>query len=182
MTDAREFEAFVRKYQDMVFATAVRLLGNAAEAEDVAQTVFLRAFQRFDTIATSPSVGGWLKVATRNLCLNHLQRYRRRSPLFSELEGGPQHDGAGYASTLAAEGSLESSLETAELRDRLEAALRTLPEHQRVPLVLFHFEQATYQEIADILGVSIGKVKTDIHRGREALKPLLMLLRPDAAD
>ncbi len=50
MSDADRFEAFVREFQDMVFATAVRLLGNAAEAEDVAQTVFLKAFQRFDAI------------------------------------------------------------------------------------------------------------------------------------
>jgi RNA polymerase sigma-70 factor (ECF subfamily) len=50
MTDADQFEAFVRTYQDMVFATAARLLGSRLEAEDVAQTVFLRAFQRFDEI------------------------------------------------------------------------------------------------------------------------------------
>ena len=48
MTDADQFEAFVRSYQDMVYAVAVRLLGNPAEAEDIAQTVFLKAFQRFD--------------------------------------------------------------------------------------------------------------------------------------
>ena len=48
-----------------------------------------------------------------------------------------------------------------------------LPDHQRVPLVLFHFEEMSYQEIADALGVSLGKVKTDIHRGREALETQL---------
>jgi len=52
----------------------------------------------------------------------------------------------------------------------LEEALRRLPDHQRVPLVLFHFEDMSYQDIADALGVSMGKVKTDIHRGREALR------------
>ena len=78
MTDADQFEAFVRKFQDMVFATAVRLLGNPVEAEDVAQTVFLRAFQRFDAIGTSPAAAGWLKTVTKNVCLNHLSRYRAR--------------------------------------------------------------------------------------------------------
>jgi len=57
---ADPFEAFVRRYQDMVFATAVRLLGNPADAEDVAQTVFLRAFQRFDTIGPSPGAAGMI--------------------------------------------------------------------------------------------------------------------------
>ncbi len=70
----------------MVYATAVRLLGNPAEAEDVSQTVFLRAFQRFDAIGSSPAAAGWLKTVTRNACLNHLSRYRARWRLFSELE------------------------------------------------------------------------------------------------
>src|SRR4029450_10719185 len=87
MTDADPFEAFVRRYQDMVFATAVRLLGSRAEAEDVAQTVFLRAFQRFEQIGASPAAAGWLKTVTRNACLNHLSRYRGRWRLFSELGG-----------------------------------------------------------------------------------------------
>ena len=56
MTGADEFEAFVRRYEDMVYATAVRLLGNRAEAEDVAQTVFLKAFERFDGLAASARV------------------------------------------------------------------------------------------------------------------------------
>ena len=64
-------------------------------------------------------------------------------------------------------------LEQAEERERLEQALRRLPDHQRVPLVLFHFEDTSYQEIAVLLGVSLGKVKTDIHRGREALRKQL---------
>ncbi|MEP6914856.1 MAG: sigma-70 family RNA polymerase sigma factor [Acidobacteriota bacterium] len=179
MTDADQFEAFVRQYQDMVFAAAVRLLGNAAEAEDVSQTVFLRAFQRFDEIGTSPAAPGWLRTVTRNTCLNHLSRYRARWRFFSEL----RHSGAtagdesgyesGYETELVSAGSLATDMEEADRRDHLEQAVRRLPNHQRVPLVLFHFEGASYQEIADALGVSLGKVKTDIHRGREALRKLL---------
>jgi RNA polymerase sigma-70 factor (ECF subfamily) len=71
-------------------------------------------------------------------------------------------------------GSIE--MERAERRNRLEAALRGLPDHQRVPLVLFHFEDMSYQAIADALGVSVAKVKSDIHRGRETLKQQLAIL------
>src|SRR5687767_15289126 len=85
MTDADAFEVFVRTYQDMVFATAVRLLGEPAEAEDVTQQVFLKAFQRFDEIGTSPAAAGWLKTVAKNACLNHLSRYRSRWRFFSEL-------------------------------------------------------------------------------------------------
>jgi len=157
----------------MVFATAVRLLGNAADAEDAAQTVFLKAFQRFEEIRSNPAAAGWLRTATTNVCLNHLSRYRARWRLFSEM-------GDGDAATPEfgdeiASGSLEplAALERADAQDALEAAVRALPDHQRVPLVLFHFEGASYQAIADALGVSLGKVKTDIHRGREALRRTL---------
>jgi RNA polymerase sigma-70 factor (ECF subfamily) len=174
MTDASQFEAFVRRYQDMVFATAVRLLGSHAEAEDAAQTVFLRAFQRFDEIGTSPAAPGWLKTTTRNICLNHLSRYRSRWRFFSELTRPDDGESTGgYETTIAADGSLALDLERADARDQLERAIRRLPDHQRVPLVLFHFEDVSYQDIAEALGVSLGKVKTDIHRGREALKHLL---------
>ena len=173
MTDASTFEAFVRRYQDMVFATAVRLLGSHAEAEDAAQTVFLRAFQRFDEIGTSPAVAGWLKTTTRNVCLNHLSRYRARWSFFSELTRTDDRDGGGYEATIAADGSHALDFERADRDEQLERAIRRLPDHQRVPLVLFHFEDATYQEIAVALGVSLGKVKTDIHRAREALRDFL---------
>ena len=167
MTDADRFEAFVRSYQEMVYATAVRLLGNPAEAEDVSQTVFLKAFQRFPEIGSSPSAGGWLKAVTRNACLNHLSRYRARWQFFSELEG---IDAEGYASQLPAKEPTAAEIDRAEETERLSIALLRLPDHQRVPLVLYHFEDASYQEIADTLGVSLSKVKTDIHRGREALR------------
>jgi RNA polymerase sigma-70 factor (ECF subfamily) len=64
-------------------------------------------------------------------------------------------------------------MDQTDRRDDLEQALRRLPDQQRVPLVLFHFEEASYQDIANALGVSLAKVKTDIHRGREALRKLL---------
>jgi RNA polymerase sigma-70 factor, ECF subfamily len=170
--DESPFEAFVRRYQDMVFATAVRLLGNPVEAEDVAQTVFLKALQRFDQVGGSAHAAGWLRTTTTNACLNHLSRYRARWRFFSEM-GDPADATADFADSLVARQSPSEALATTERHHRLEAALRALPDHQRVPLVLFHFEESSYQDIANLLGVSVGKVKTDIHRGRAALRRLL---------
>jgi RNA polymerase sigma-70 factor (ECF subfamily) len=172
MTDAGQFEAFVRSYQDMVYAVAVRLLGNPAEAEDVAQTVFLKAFQRFAEIGTSESAPGWLKTVTRNACLNHLSRYRSRWRLFSELDERDGQEG-GFGADLPAAASLAGDIEQEDVNAHLERALRMLPDHQRIPLVLFHFEEHSYQEIAHLLGISLAKVKTDIHRGRETLRHAL---------
>jgi len=173
MTDAA-FEAFVRTHQHMVFATAVRLLGNPAEAEDVAQTVFLKAFERFQDVGASDTAAGWLRTVTRNLCLNHLSRYRSRWRLFSELRRSTADDEDDDVTLIPVDNaSPGAALEAAERHEQLEQALRRLPDRQRVPLVLFHFEQASYEEIAVTLGVSVGKVKTDIHRGREALRKYL---------
>jgi RNA polymerase sigma-70 factor, ECF subfamily len=173
MTDASVFEAFVREYQDMVFATAVRLLGNPAEAEDVAQTVFLRAFEQFAQVRSNPGRAGWLKTVATNLCLNHLTRYRARWQFFSELDGGDGEAHRAFLDSLAAPDPAPVDPGWDDRARRLERALRRLPDHQRVPLVLFHFEERSYQEIATLLGVSLGKVKTDIHRGRESLKKAL---------
>jgi RNA polymerase sigma-70 factor, ECF subfamily len=187
MTDTARFEAFVREYEDMVYGTAVRLLANPSEAEDIAQTVFLKAFERFDTIGTSPAAAGWLKTVTTNLCLNHLSRYRSRWRFFSELQAAGMDDaaqsdhidsllarGSAQAGTNVAGGSRDDALTAAEQQEHLEGALRALPDHQRVPLVLFHFEDKSYLEIAALLDVTLAKVKTDIHRGREALKQALV--------
>lgn len=163
---AAAFDAFVREYQDMVFATAVRLLASEADAEDVAQTAFLRAYERFDEIHADPRVAGWLKTVTTHLCLNHLERYRTRWRFFSEMgeAGAPGFDVA------SDDAGPDAALDEAERQARLESALRELPPHQRVPLVLFHFEQQGYDDIARLLGVSVGKVRTDLHRGRLALR------------
>jgi RNA polymerase sigma-70 factor (ECF subfamily) len=173
MTDAARFEAFVREYQDMVFAVAVRLLANPVEAEDVAQTVFLKAFEHFDDVAGNPAAGGWLKTVATNLCLNHLSRYRSRWRFFSEL-GQDAADESDSVERLLPGARVEPpDMDASEAHERLERALRALPDRQRVPLVLFHFEDMSYQEIAALLNVSLAKIKTDIHRGRDALRRVL---------
>lgn len=179
MTDARarealRFEAFLLEYQDMVYATAVRLLGNPTEAEDVAQTVFLKAFERFDQIGTSPAAAGWLKTVATNECLNHLSRYRNRWRFFNELG---EADTNSVDSLISGSGTRDSGPGT--LDSVLDIALRRLPPHQRVPIVLFHFDDLSYQQIAERLGISVGKVKTDIHRGRETLRAALEALAPE---
>lgn len=163
---AEAFDVFVREYQDMVYAVAVRLLANEADAEDVSQTVFLRAYERFADLDGNAAVPGWLKTVTTNLCLNHLERYRARWRFFSEMG---EADAPGFDSPAADPGP-EVALDAATRQARLEQALRALPAHQRAPLVLFHFEQQGCEEIARLLGVSVGKVKTDMHRGRLALR------------
>ena len=157
-----EFTMFMRAYQNMVFSTAARLAGNDAQAEDIAQEVFIKAYENFEHLRLSATAGGWLKTVATNLSLNYLTRYRKRWRLFSESEIVPD--------VPMPDGALDS-LSEAEQRAALEEALRRLPAHQRVPLVLYHFEDLPYEDIAAKLGISLAKVKTDIRRGRAALAP-----------
>jgi RNA polymerase sigma-70 factor (ECF subfamily) len=168
-----DFTTFMRNYQDMVFTTAWRLVGVEAQAEDIAQEVFLKAYERFEMLAASPAAGGWLKTVATNLSLNHLQRYRKRWRFFSEFARTDAEGEAGPDFEIAAPETFFVGLEAEERRRMVEEALGRLPEHQRVPLVLFHFEELAYDEIARRLGVSLAKVKTDILRGRTALARIL---------
>jgi RNA polymerase sigma-70 factor (ECF subfamily) len=160
----------MRAYQDMVFSTAARLTGNDAHAEDIAQEVFVRAYENFDHLGSSPTAGGWLKTVATNLALNHLSRYRKRWRFFSELS---PEDAPGPELDLPVPDTLLERLSSEQRRVLIDGALQRLPEHQRVALVLYHFEEFSYQEISERLHASLSKVKTDIRRARAALLPML---------
>jgi RNA polymerase sigma-70 factor (ECF subfamily) len=175
VTRAADFTVFMRRYQDMVFSTAVRITANDAQAEDIAQEVFLRAYRDFGQLSLSPSAGGWLKTVATHLALNHVTRYRRRWRFFSELRRDGDHDGnetpdAAFPSS----DDLLADVDSNERRRMVDSALARLPDHQRVPLVLFHFENMSYEEIARRLAVSLPKLKTDLMRGRAALARVLI--------
>jgi RNA polymerase sigma-70 factor, ECF subfamily len=159
MAEESEFEMFIRSYQNMVFSVSARIVGNLTDAEDITQEVFIRAYDRFTELRNSGTVGGWLKTVATNLSINHLNRYRARWRFFSE-QAEPVE--------IAVEVEQES-----DRKEALELAIRKLPDPQRVPLVLFHFQEMSYEEIATKLQISLAKVKTDIHRGRETLRKLL---------
>jgi RNA polymerase sigma-70 factor (ECF subfamily) len=167
----------MRAYQDMVFTTAARLTGNDAQAEDISQEVFVRAYQHFEQLKGSTTAGGWLKTVATHLCINHLNRYTRRWRLFSELRRTDADEDA-PETEWALPDDLFEGLDAELRRERVDAALKRLPDAQRLPLVLYHFEERSYEEIAALLRVSLPKVKTDIRRGRAALAPLLQAWKP----
>jgi RNA polymerase sigma-70 factor (ECF subfamily) len=165
---SEDFATFMNAYQDMVFSTAARLVGNDSGAEDISQEVFLRAHRSFTQLRASPTAGGWLKTVATRLSLNHLARYRRRWRFFSELRVADDGDGE-FELDFPVPDTAMSDIDADERSKIIHQALQALPEHQRVPLVLYHFEDMPYVEIASQLRVSLAKVKTDIQRGRAAL-------------
>ncbi|MDF9833003.1 RNA polymerase sigma-70 factor (ECF subfamily) [Ereboglobus sp. PH5-5] len=173
MSTSREtdFSLFMRKHQNMVFTTAARLTANDAQAEDIAQEVFIKAYDHFDALRDEPAAPGWLRTVATNLSLNHLQRYRKRWRFFSEFRRADDDDSSENTPGVewAAPDTFFDDLDRADRRAWVENALAKLPEHQRVPLVLFHYEDMPYDEIAKTLRVSLSKVKIDILRARAAL-------------
>ena len=168
MENQAEFATFMHAYQDMVFSTAARLTGNDVQAEDIAQEVFLKAFENFASLRTSSTAGGWLKTVTTHLTLNHLSRYRRRWRFFSEMRTEDDSE-----VEFPVPDTLLTDIDASQRHELVESALRGLPERYRVPLVLYHFEEMSYDQIAEQLRISLPKVKTDIQRGRAALAKLL---------
>ena len=163
----------MRAYQDMVFTTAARLAGNDAQAQDIAQETFIRAYENFGHLKDSPTPGGWLKTVASTLAINYLTRQRRRWRFFSELSSPDSEDAP--ETEFEAPDTLLADLSADERNRLVSEALRGLPDHQRIPLVLYHFEEMPYQDIAEKLHVSLAKVKTDIRRGRAALLPALSI-------
>ncbi len=162
MAALSDFETFVRSYQDMVYTTAIRLLKDPGLSEDVAQETFLKAWERFAEVRGYDAPGGWLKTVASNLALNRLTRDRNRwEPVEAAAEA--EDPSATPAEAFAREHGLAE----------LEAAVASLPDHQRVPLVLFHFHDVSYEDIAAQLGASLSKIKTDIFRARSALRRTL---------
>ena len=172
---------FMRDYQDMVFATARRLTASDATAQDITQDVFLKAWEHFAGLRERVGAGGWLKTVTLRLSLNHLGRYRRRWRFFSELlpSSAAAHESDHDASDTEVQFAMQTldtvfaGVADAQRDERVRAALTRLPDAQRIPLVLFHYEELPYQQIAEDLRISVPKVKTDILRGRVALAKLL---------
>ena len=129
-----QFETFMRNYQNMVYSTALRLVANTAEAEDISQEVFLKAYERFADLRESPTAGGWLRTVARNMSLNHLSRYRSRWTFFSDLRRSDDQEESPEIE-FAAPQDLERELGQADRREVLEKALQKLANELGVPVV-----------------------------------------------
>jgi RNA polymerase sigma-70 factor, ECF subfamily len=143
---------------------AYRLTGNDADAQDLVQEVLLRVRRGLETYRPG-SLEGWLSRITTNAFLDEVRRRQRRPTV--ALPDDPER-------VLASADDVETALAAATLPDDIQAALRSLPEDFRVVIVLCDVVGLPYDEIADQLGIPIGTVRSRIHRGRAALRGVLV--------
>lgn len=158
--DRAAFEELVLKYQKKVINAVYRYVGNPSVAEELAQDVFVRVYRAAETYKPEARFSTWLFTIVRNICLN----YRTR-----EGKHDQQMDSETEPLLLTAANNPETEMMRKELRQRIQSALQELPETLRLPLVLNHFSQMQYEEIAKVLDISLSAVKVRIHRARLAL-------------
>lgn len=162
------FEELVITYQHRVFGVALRMLGNGAEAQEVAQEAFLRAHRGLADFRGDAKLSTWLYAITSRLCLNRLATGERRLRRTGEetlmrLSGGEAPDAA---------------VERGELEAALHRAIAELPEERRIVVVLRDLEGLPYEEIAEVLGLELGTVRSRLHRARADLKNKLERFLP----
>ena len=162
--DRRAFEELVRTQQHRVYGLALRMLGNASEAEDVAQEAFLRAHRGLAEFWGDARLSTWLYAIVSRLCLNRLAGSERRLA---------RHGEETLARLVDANPGPDQALERGELEEALHRAIGELPEERRIVVVLRDVEGLAYEEIAEALELPIGTVRSRLHRARLDLKEKL---------
>lgn len=179
--DGREAGAreLVRRFERPVFSFVVRLVGDRALAEDLAQETFVRAFTHLDSYRTELKFSSWLFRIAHNAAIDHL---RRRQPETLSLEGDPnaasvEEAAAGAIAIADASASPLDALVARELGAQIEEAIAQLRPAYRSCVLLRYVEELSYEEIAETLDLPIGTVKTHLHRARLELQALLAPVR-----
>jgi RNA polymerase sigma-70 factor (ECF subfamily) len=167
--DTAAFEDLVQRHQMLVLGTVSRMLGGNSEVEDIAQQVFLRVWKSAGRYVARAKFTTWLLKITRNLVFNELRRAKRRAlvPMQSDPEGDelPLADEAVSAPDAAA---LEK-----ELQGAIDKAIEALPEVQRMAVILRRYEELSYEEIGEVLDLSVPAVKSVLFRARSELRQRL---------
>ena len=169
------FDDLVRRHQVSIVSLARALTNGSADAEDLAQEVFLRVWRGLRGFRGDSTFRTWLHRVAVNVIHSHHGRVSRLRRLFQPAPAGPAEDPIERAADPL---NVESDL---VLRDAIDRALASLPEELRVAVTLRDVQGLDYKEIAAVLEVPIGTVESRIFRGRQRLKPLLEPLRLKAS-
>jgi len=156
--DQRAFEGIVDRYQRVLFTVAVRTVGDYGEAQDATQNAFVKAYFKLATFDATQRFFGWIYRILVNECLNARRTRRTLEPLTAELAGAA---------------SPADLMEAADRRHRVQAAILALAPVYREAIVLRHFAELSYEEIADALGVPTKTVKSRLYTARQQLAGML---------
>jgi RNA polymerase sigma-70 factor (ECF subfamily) len=174
--DIAAFNELVQRYEKRVFNFAYRMAGNYDDANDVAQEAFIRVFNSINTFRGDANFTTWLYRIVTNVYLD--ERKKQKSHLHTSLEDYIELE-ENTVTRQIEDGSPtpDVMVETGERDQLLQGAIQALPEYQRVMVVLYHTQSKSYEEIATIMNLPIGTVKSRLNRARLALKEKLEPIR-----
>ena len=169
--ETRYFADLVERHKDRALTVAVRLLRRREDAEEAVQDAFVRAFRSLSDFRGESRFSTWFYRILYNTCLTRLRRSQEGSNLSID-----DADAGAPAGSMVDEGDNPLDLlDMNETRAIIAEEMARLPERFRVPVTLFYVNEMSYEEIADVLGAPVGTVKTNLFRGRVALRDRVRL-------
>lgn len=162
--DRAAFRELVLRYGDSLLGYLFRMTGNRDQAEDLFQETFKRVHEKASTFR-GPRFKGWLFAIATRTAIDHIRRRKHQAVV--SLDQGNDCDGGDCPSPDAtADNTLDPSIEIVrqEQKQQVRRAVETLPDKQRATLILAYYQQLSYQEVAQVLGCSVGTVKTQMSR------------------
>ena len=167
--DTAALEELIERHQALVAGTIGRMLGGNSDVEDVAQQVFIRVWKSAGRYVPKAKFTTWLLKITRNLVFNELRRTKRH--VHVPIQPDPQSDEIRLGDQVTQ--TPDASLLETELQGKIEEAIQSLPESQRMALILRRYQDLSYEEIARILELSVPAVKSILFRARTELRERL---------
>lgn len=168
--DEQAFGTLVAKHQHAVIGTVGKMTNHSADTEDIAQQVFLRIWKAAPRYKPTAKFTTFLFTITRNLVFNETRRKSRRKEHSLEEQ---EEDWHSLVSDQTPSARPDLSLEQQELRQIIDQAIASLPDKQRLAVILRRYEQMPYEEIAGVLELSVSAVKSQLFRARTALREAL---------
>jgi RNA polymerase sigma-70 factor (ECF subfamily) len=160
--DRSAFGLLVQRYQDRAYSIALKILHHQHDAEDATQQAFLQAWQKRQTYNSRWRFSTWLYRIATNICIDEYRRQQRRQPVSDTL-----------LASLATPNSPAQEYEHQEWRQAFEAALAHVPVEARMVLMLCYMEGLSYAEVANIRGISVHTVKSQLRRAKTLLRQRL---------
>ncbi|MFO7292994.1 MAG: sigma-70 family RNA polymerase sigma factor [Actinomycetes bacterium] len=175
MADQANFERDAMPYVGQLYAAAMRMTRNPADAEDLVQETMLKAYRAYDTFQEGTNLKAWLYRILTNTYINRYRKAQRRPTEtdLGEVEDLYLYRRLGSEDTADMARSAEDQLLEGLVESDIKEAVESLPEHFRLPVLLADLEGFSYKEIAEILEIPIGTVMSRLHRGRKQLQRAL---------
>ena len=170
---AERFEALAAQHERMVYLLCLRMMGNREDAQDCAQDTLLHAYRAFERFRGEANAKTWLYRIAYNTCVDALRRRRGEASLDALREEGFEVQETRLPQP-------EEAVMRRDLRAQIEAGLALLPPDQRAVIILRDFQQMPYEEIASVLEINEGTVKSRLNRAREKIKKYLQSTEQNA--